>query len=183
MSNLLSKTEKKEIKKLYYTRLLAVGFLILGFVALAGSALILPTLLLTKSNERVLTERTNSLASKETTGLEKSLSATVADINTRLSVFDTVTPKSPLIGTVINSVLNAKSSAITIQQITTSPIPKKSTDIAVVITGIAKDRESLLAFSGRLQKIEGLSNVTVPISSFLKNSNMSFTINLNALLK
>ncbi len=128
-------------------------------------------------------EKSNSLIGKETSNLEKTLSASISDINAKLQIFGDKAQIFPMTKTTLEPVIKLKGDAISISQFSGALVPKKDNEIAISVSGIARNREALLAFSDRVSKQEGISSVTVPISSFLKNSNMSFTMNFVSKIK
>jgi hypothetical protein len=182
MSNLLPPAQKKSILRLYRKRFISLAFIsVLSLVAI-GALLLLPSLYVAHSSEQLLTQKRDVLASNDTSTITKSLGASINDINSRLNVFSTSAPTSPLVADVINPILGVKTAAVHITNITYT-LGAKDTQADVDISGTADSREALLAFSDQLGEISTFSNVAVPISSFIKNANVTFTVSATVVLK
>lgn len=183
MSNLLPQQEKKQIKKLFKKRFVTIIALIFSTAGIIASISMVPTFIYSKDTENFLLNKKAQLAGKETSGLEKSLTEAINDINTRLQVFSDGPIIFPITNTVLDPILKIKSSQIFIDKFTGDIDPKKKGEIVVTVSGTASNREALLRFSGDIGKIDGVSSVSVPISSFLRNSNVSFAINFSSVIK
>jgi len=182
MSNLLPIEQKKSILRLYRKRFLALTFFYIIALALVGLLLLLPSLFLSKSSESLLSQKRDVLASNDTSTITKSLAASIGDINTRLAIFPGNTTASPLVADFVNPVLGAKTKAIHLTNLTYA-LGDSPTTAAIQIEGTADSREDLLSFTGSLKAIKTFSNVNVPITSFIKDSDVTFTITAAAALK
>ncbi len=175
MSNVLPPQEKRTLIRLYRTRVLVVA--LAGVVALAAAAMLLavPSLLVLKSRAQSLLANSDRLAGFESTTVAHMLSETTADINARLAALPaaSVTP-SPVIAGLIDPVLRAQTAKIHITDIGYTRMPK-SKDAQVKITGIADDRDALLAFAAALGKSGAFTSVTVPLTNFIKDTDVPFT--------
>lgn len=183
MSNLLPYAEQKQIIKMYRTRFVAVVFFALATLLLMASILIAPALVMSRDSENAIASRRDILASHETNTIERTLTQTIDDINMRLGVFPLTAPSSPIVKSFIDPVLTAKTSAIHITQFGINTDPKNPSATVISISGVANTREDLLAYAALLQKVPEITNVLVPIESFLQGSNESFTITANVAQK
>ena len=183
MSNLLPYNEQQHIVHMYHARFATVAIFALGALLVFASALIVPSLLLSRGTEAAIIARRDALAGRETNTIEKNLTQTVDDINTRLAVFRPTLPNSPLLQSFLEPVLDAKTPSIQIAQMGFTTDPKKPGVAAISISGVANTREALLDYAAKLRGIDGVHDVLVPIESFLKGSNESFTISATVDLK
>lgn len=183
MSNLLPKKEKDEIAKLYKTRFISVALFSLSALSLAGSVLLFPSYYSLESTENALIEKKNSYSGRETTGINGSLTTALTDVNARLAVFSDQNPASPIVHSFIDPILSAKTSLVRITDLSFSADPKNVKSAEVKISGTTSNRDALLEFSNALSRTSGVSNVSVPITSFLKNSDLMFTISATVDLK
>ncbi len=176
MSNLLPQIEKEETIKLYRMRYAGVVIIAFATLAFTGGLLLFPSLFYLKSSEEVLLSKKNSLSGRETSGIQESLISALKDINTRLSAFPEESVVSPISQSFIDPVLKAKTSEVHLTGFNYSARPdnKKTADVRII--GVADNREALLVFSGNLSKTNGVTDVDVPITSFLKNSDVLFTV-------
>lgn len=174
MSNLLPPQEKKAILRMYRQRFLSVALVALAGIAIASSFLVLPTFFLVETKESLLEEKRAILAGRETSEIQRTLAQSIGDINERLGVFPSTAPSSPIIGSFIDPVLSAKTARVHLVEFSYSVIEKKPGEIQIEIAGVADNRSALLEFAERLRKAENISNVTVPIESFIKDQNVTF---------
>lgn len=183
MSNLLPEQEKKQIKKLFNKRFATISVAFFSVAGFLATILIIPTFIYSKDTEKFLLDKKAQLAGKETSGLEKSLTEAITDINTRLQVFSDGPIIFPMTNTVLDPILKVKSNKIYINKFTGNIDQKKKGEMTITISGTATSRDALLKFSEDIGKLDGVSSVSVPISSFLRNSNVSFTINFSSTIK
>ena len=182
MSNLLPAHQKISIRHLYRKRFMAIVFMLLiGFSAI-GVLLLLPSLMFLRESRSLLIQKRDTLAGRETSTISRTLGATIGDINTRLGVFSDTAVASPLIAPFIDPVLRAKTNAI---HLTTFSyiVPEKAKTATIEISGTADNRETLLAFAEELRKIPGFSAVTVPIGSFIKDTDVTFNVTATLAIK
>lgn len=182
MSNLLQQTEKRAIVRMYRKRFIGVAFLALSALLVAACLLTLPSFLFLKSHELVLVAKRDTLAGYETSTIAKSLTTAVTDVNTRLAVFPASETASPLIADFMNPVLLAKNNSIHLVGFSYVPSTKPG-KAEVKITGTADSRVALLAFTDRLKKVGSFEGVNVPITNFIKDSNVPFTISATVSLQ
>ncbi len=182
MSNLIFKEDKEAILSQYRMRFITVTLSYISILVFAACALLVPSLLISKDSVAALEQKKASYEGKETSELETSLNATITEINTKLDLFSDATPTVPLTKSMLDRVQSAKDATIriTLFNYTLGANPKTAD---IQISGIADNRASLLAFGKRLQGTEGITSVVVPITSFIKDQNVPFTISLSVALK
>ncbi len=182
MSNLLPPSQKQDILRLYRKRLVSIA--LLTFVGLLMSAFVLamPSLLYLKSSEIVLTAKRDTLSGYETSSIARTLSTAVADVNSRLAVFPATETASPLIADFVNPVLLAKSNSIHLVGFSYEKGAKLN-EAKVKVTGTADSRVALLAFTDRLKKVGSFSDVNVPITNFILDTNVPFTVSATVSLQ
>lgn len=175
MSNLLPPNEKTAILHLYRKRFLVLCLLTLAGLALAGSALLFPSLYYIKSQESVFAEKRDELSGQETNKIAATLATTIADINARLNVFSNTAVASPLLGSFIDPVLKIKTNAVHITNFAYARA-EKGNDVNIQVSGTTDSRADLLLFADKMKTSGRFANVNVPIASFIKDSNVTFTI-------
>jgi hypothetical protein len=181
MSNLLSPKEKRSITRLYRRRFIAVAFFCLMAFALASALELFPSLFFLRSHRAVLADNKASLQGREGSLVAVNLAKTVADINQHLAVFSDATFPAPLTASFIDPVLKIKKAHIHITNLSYQAA-ERSTEALVQISGTADSRGDLLDFTDTLKAAPGFKNVQVPIASFIKDSNVTFTINASVTL-
>lgn len=175
MSNLLPPEQKKSLLHLYRMRFFAVVFIAIICVAAIGIAALIPSFFVSKESEATLTASRDVLASHETSSIQKSLSQSIIDINDRLSVFSGSWFTSPILADFVDPILSAKPAGLRLTDLSFTP-DKSGMTAKVEISGVANNRELLLAFGDKVKQLPNFSNVDIPITSFIKDSNVTFTI-------
>ena len=176
MSNILPQKEISKIARLYRKRFLVIAFTAVTLLAAVGCAMLIPTLYYARQNELVLQAKKDQLDQLETGSYRQSLADSISDINSRLEVFGQVPAISPVIGSVVNVVLSAKTPNIHIEEIQSGTDSKDPTLADVTVTGFADTREALLYFADTLRGNAGVTGVNVPIDTYIKNTDVPFTM-------
>ena len=182
MSNLLPQRHKADLLKLYRKRYVSLAFFGVAFLALVAIVLLLPSYLYLRSSQILLTTKRDTLASYETATIATQLAGTVTDINSRLGVFPAVTPASPLIAGMIDPILQVEPAAVHITEFDFAP-GITAVQAKVSVSGVADSRTDLLAFADKVRDIASFTSVDVPITSFIKDTDVPFTLTAVVALK
>lgn len=175
MLNILAIEEKKKILTEYRLRLAVVSVFAVGSLVLASLVLLAPSYLLAVSkhnstqNELVVLEEKYSQG-----GHEKEVSVQIRDLNNKILILlgdSTNTRLSP--PQIILNIIKTKGDAIKIQGFTYDTIADQE---RIILVGTARDRDSLAAFIETLKNDQAYTNVTLPISSYVKSTNIEFSI-------
>lgn len=181
--NLLPHEEKKKIRAEYRLRLGTVALAAVLFLVISNFALLVPSYLRASSKESVAEARittSTGMTAREHEEEENDANVRVKELNKKLSVLSTggTAASYALLSQTIASILALKSSAIKIQSITydaTQPERRR-----YVVSGRALDRDSLAQFSDKLKKSASFAKVELPISSFVKSTDIDFSLVLEA---
>lgn len=177
MINLIPNEEKKKITKDFYLRVITIIFIMLGAVMLIASILLLPAYFIFSANKNsanpeseLLIDETSSLPSEDPILIAK-------DLKNKLSIIEN-TQKNKFIFSqkIINEIILQKTPGIKITEISYQNDNKIGRTVSV--SGSAKSREILLSFRRALENDPTFSKVDLPISNFVKGSNIKFFLNL-----
>ncbi len=182
MTNLLSPQEIKHIKLLYKKRFVVVALRALIVLSVIASACLVPSYIYATEQENILLAKKSIYEKKETGELKQSLISSISDINARLAGFNETALSSPIISSFIDPILKARVSSVYLSNFGYSIVPNANT-AHVTISGVSVSREAILSFADNLKNIPGVLNVDVPITNFIKESNMPFTITITVSLK
>jgi len=175
MLNILPTTEKKKILLEYRLRLAVVFTLALGFIVIASLVLLFPAYLLAVSKFKASENQVVALEKKYgSSAQEKEISAQIREINNKiilLSSGDTSKRLSPT--EAITNILNLKGELIKIYTFAYESTASKE---RIVLTGVARDRDSLANFFETLKKSPTFTSVTMPISSYVRSENIDFSV-------
>jgi hypothetical protein len=177
MINLIPKEEKKRMTTDFYFRITVLFLVLFGSCILIASIAILPSYFFS-SMKNVLADTKLEIQKREPLPLlgEQSL-LIIKDINKKLDLVES-SEKNKFLPSqkVINSILLKKRPDIKITQILYENDVAKGKKIS--ITGTAPSREVLLLFRKALEDSSNFKSINLPISNFVKGSNIQFYLNL-----
>ena len=161
----------------FYYRLLVL-FLLLGcFVLLVAIVTIMPAYFVSSVKDSIVNTKLEIQKNEPppTVG-EQSLEA-IKDMNTKLGIVENAEKNKFLLSSnVISAILLQKRSDIKITEISYQVDPIKGKTISV--TGTAPSREVLLLFRQALENSSAFKSVDLPISNFVKGTDIQFNLNL-----
>jgi len=175
MLNILPTAEKKKIITEYRLRLASMAIFAVAALVLVSLVLLIPSYILAVSKFDNISGQISQLESKQDlTGQEKGIDAQVRDVNKKVNLFlagrgvDRLSPPD-----IIARVIAMRGSTIKIQGF--------DYDVAgdqerLAISGVAADRDSLAQFVEVLKKDPTFTSVELPVSSYVKSVNISFSI-------
>jgi hypothetical protein len=175
--NLIPKEEKKQMMIDFYFRLGLLFLIMLDFCIVVLFVSILPSYFLSSVKVTLVNTKLENQKREPLPLLGEQALAEIKDINNKLDLVENAEKnKFTLSVRVINSIILGKRSDIKITQIVyeNNPISGKK----ISITGTAPSREVLLLFRQSLQDNSTFKNVDLPISNFVKGSNIQFNLSL-----
>jgi len=176
--NLIPKEERKKMTIDFYYRFLSLLFLLLSFVVLILSVAILPAYFLSSVKESISNAKLENQKNEGVPLLGQQSLSDVKNINNKLSLVENAEKnKFPISEKVINEILSKKTTDIKITQILY--VDGATIGGKISVLGVASSREALLSFERALGDDPKFTNVNLPISSFIKESNIDFDLNLN----
>jgi hypothetical protein len=177
MINLIPNHEKKTKVKDFYFRLTVVSFVVLALCILIASIAILPSYFLSSVRRNLVATKIEVQTNQAIPQASQDILATIATLKSKIDLVENAEKKKYLISEkIINQIMLQKMPEIKIKQISyenTTTGGKK-----VVIRGLAPSREKLLLFRQALEDDAAFKKVDLPISNFVKGSNIPFSINL-----
>ncbi|MES2315198.1 MAG: hypothetical protein V4486_00470 [Patescibacteria group bacterium] len=177
MINLIPNEEKKSKVKDFYFRLLVTSFMVVAVSMLVASAAILPAFFFSLVKKNLTDSKLAAQKSEPLPALDQKTLDEVKDLNTKLNLVEkTQKNKYSISQKIINEIVAEKMSDIKITQILYQSDPAKGK--TVTIGGTASSRERLLLFKQTLADNVAFKKVDLPISNFVKGSDIKFSINL-----
>jgi len=178
MINLIPKEEKKKMATDFYLRLFILFLWMMSFSVFVASVAMLPAYFFSLVKDATSNTKLEIQKNTQVPAVgEESLSA-IKDMNTKLNLVENAENNKFLVSEkVINEIISDKTPDIKIVQITyqNDPITGKT----VVVLGTAPSRQSLLLFEQTLENDSAFKNVNLPISDFVKDSNLQFNLSLS----
>jgi hypothetical protein len=174
MSNLLSPKDKKEIKREYLLRLMAVATLFLGMTMVVALILSLPSYFLSSSKVELVSDRVDFLKSYIKKRQESNVTLGLLKTNEKIEALQNINENR--LSESIQLILNEKTESIKITGITLRETGDNGRDIFV--SGMARNRDSLISFRDSLKLISFFVEVDLPISNLAKNQNIDFNLRI-----
>lgn len=181
MINLIPKEEKKKITKGFYYRIVVL-FLVVGsasfFVAFVA---ILPSYFLSSVKDSLINTKLEIQKNEPVPLPEAQTVATIKDLNDKLTLIEKKENKEFVVSQkVINAVILKKMPSIKITDISyqNSPSNDPAQGGKISIQGTAPSREVLLLFRQALEDDTTFKSVNLPISNFVKGSDIQFYLSL-----
>lgn len=177
MINLIPNHEKKKKLKDFYFRFAVVLLSLIGVCAVIGAVSLLPAYFLSTIGrdmaETKLIEQKKYLDTAE----DKATATTVADLDKKLRLVQNFDPKQYIVSEkIINEVLLRKTPDIRIIRIVYENNAAEGREVKV--SGVAPSRERLLLFRRALETAPAWKEVDLPISNFVKGSDIEFELTL-----
>jgi len=177
MINLIPKEEKKKMIIDFYYRLAILFVVMLDFCILVAFFSMIPSYFISSMKYSLISENVENQKLEPLSLQGKESLALIKDIDNKLVVVEKFEKNKFLLSTgVINAILLKKRSDIKITQILYENNEKSGRKIS--LTGIAPSREILLLFRQTLEDGSSFKNVILPISNFVKGSDINFSLSL-----
>lgn len=182
MLNILPFEEKKKVTTEYRLRLAVVVVFAVAALVLASLVLLIPSYMLAVSKYNFVADELARLQQKQSgASQEKEVDAQIKEVNKKITLFlgnEKVAQRTP--SEVVREILAVKDPAVKVQSILY--------DINVdherlVLSGRADDRDSLARFVEALKKDPSFSAVDLPIGSYVKSTNIDFSLALERVIK
>lgn len=177
MINLIPNQEKKKKVKDFYFRFAAVFVTALGFCAAVGAAALLPTYFLANAELTLAEEKLLAQQNEPPTQTDQNLAARVQDLDRKLGLVESAEKNAYLISQkVISEIVARKMPDIKITKFiyeNDGALGRK-----ITILGQAPSRERLYLFRLALEGDIFFKEVELPISNFVKGSDIEFSLSL-----
>jgi len=177
MINLIPNQEKKKKVKDFYFRLTVIFLFVLSFCFLIATVAILPAYFLSSVKKNLAENKLETQNAEVVPLLDQNTSLVIEDLNNKLTLIEEAQKNKYLVSAkVINEVVLKKMYDIKITSIfyESNEMGEKK----VNINGIASSRERLLLFRRALENDTAFKKVDLPISNFVKGTNIRFFLTL-----
>lgn len=184
MINLIPNKEKKEMVKGFYYRLAVLFLLVTGFSFLAFFVAILPSYFLSSVKNDIINAKLKVQKNESVPVPDQEALRVIKDLKNKLDLVENAeNSKFTISEKVINAIIFKKMSSIKITDIfyENDSLKAPEGDKAVkkiTIKGNAPSREVLLLFRQALEDGATFKQVDLPISNFVKGSDIKFYLSL-----
>lgn len=181
MINLIPKEEKKKMVAGFYFRLVVVYLLSFAFPILIGSGLLIPSYFLAYTKQDFVDKKLEAQKNEPVPLPDQETLAIIKDVNNKLQIIERAWSNDFVFSQrVINAIILKKLPNIKITGISYEADLKSESgeEGAISIEGMAPSREVLLSFRQALEDSNFFKKVDLPISNFVKGSNIQFYLSL-----
>ncbi|KKR62125.1 hypothetical protein A2643_02055 [Candidatus Nomurabacteria bacterium RIFCSPHIGHO2_01_FULL_39_220] len=177
MINLIPNTEKKKMVKSFYYRFTVVCLVVFGLSVLIGTFVMIPSYFLVRTKEDLVNKKLEAQKSESVSAPDQETLAITQDLENKLWLLEgSESDKFTISKEVVSAIVQKKIFSIKITDISYENNPPAGKKVS--IEGIAPSREILLAFRRLLENDPLFKSVDLPISNFIKGSNIRFNLNL-----
>ena len=179
MINLIPNEEKKVMIRDFYLRLLVVSFVIFAFAIFVASVAILPAYFISSTQKNLASEKLDIQKNESLPLVDQETATAIKDLKSKLILIENASKNKFVVSEkAINNILSKKMSDIKINQIhydENDPVKGR----VISINGTAPSRERLLLFRQALEESGLFAKVDLPISNFIKGSDIIFYLSLS----
>jgi len=175
MFNLLPEQEKKQIIEEYKARRAIITLVFIFAIGLIGVISIFPAYILSSSKASEVVRNIEAIRNSDIFKEEAELSSKLSEANLKLLALRPPKAQRSVVS-LFTSVVDHKNADIRIDGFLYTALPNGTTRITV--NGIARGRQDLSNFVAELKKDPLLSKVDLPVSSFTKDQNADFSLDI-----
>jgi hypothetical protein len=183
MIDLLPISAKNTIRKEYRLRVFVVCFAAVSLIFAVALVSFLPTYFSVLSRHEAFLFESQSAELKNRMSQVKEMETIVEETNKKINLLQS--SSVPRVKDIFLKILESKDSGLIITALSynSMAVSKKGKEdsvspASVSIQGVSSDRATLLAFKDALSRKKEIETVTLPISSLVKDTDLSFSINL-----
>lgn len=175
MINLIPSEEKKKIRKDFYMRVIIVSFFVLGIAVLLSNVMLIPAVFYASLEKKLAEDHFKNTENNLSVDLNKEDKVLIESLDSKINLINNFRKDKFLVSVrVIDNILNIKIDGIKINEINyTNDITKGK---SINIRGQASSREKLLTFKNKLSQDANFKKVDLPVSNFVKSSNIEFNL-------
>lgn len=175
MFNLLPEQEKKQIIEEYKARRAIITLVFVFAIGLIGIISIFPAYVLSTSKSEEVVRNIAAIRSSSIFQEESELSSKLSEANLKLLALKPPKTQGSVVS-LFSSIIEHKSKDIRLDSFVYMSPSEGTTKITV--RGIARGRQNLSDFVAELKKDPLFSKVDLPVSSFAKDENANFSLDI-----
>jgi len=177
MINLIPKEEKRKMKVDFYFRIATLFLITLDCCAFIAFIALLPSYFLSSVKENLANSKISAQNDEPVPTVGEQSLSIAKGVNSKISLVETAEKNQFLLSTkIINTVIFKKGPNIKINRISYDNSTNQGKK--VTINGTASSREALLFFRDTLASDPNVKNVNLPVSNFVKGTDIDFNITL-----
>ncbi|MEI8174824.1 MAG: hypothetical protein WCG28_02640 [bacterium] len=181
MINLIPKEEKKRIVRVFHYKLIVLLLMVVGGSIFFAFISILPSYFVSLEINNIIDVKLQEQKNEPIPSIDKETLSVIKDLDGRLSLVENAeSNKFNISEKIINAIILKKIPNVKITSVyyENNSDNKQLQNKSVNIQGNATSREILLLFRQSLENTIAFKQVSLPISNFIKSSNIQFSLSL-----
>lgn len=174
VTNLLPQERRTALSRGYFLRLGVVGLVLITVLALISTVLLIPAYILLTDSARVKEARLATVTATLSGTDEAVLAARLDAISANAETLSALA-RAPSASAVIRALLDIARPSVTLSGFDYRPVLGKSPGM-LVVSGTSATRDALRSYQIALQGAPFVLSASLPVSAFVKDSNLAFTI-------
>lgn len=180
MINLIPSQDKKRMVRDFYSRLIATIFIMLGVCALVTAVAVFPSYFSAVLKKNLANQKFEAQEKEPLPSVDQETLNTMDNIKAKLELIENTERNTFLVSEkIIKEIISSKTNNIKITKINYEHSPTKGRFIN--INGTAPSREELLTFRKILENNKSFKDINLPISNFIKGTDIQFNLTLVAI--
>ena len=175
-TNLLPYERVRAARRSYFVRLAGLTLWIAALLLAIHALLNVPTYFYLRSQEVNRQAALTDLSQKISTQQDQTINKELKALNSK-AVFLAALSKKPLASEAVRLILGVRRQGVTLTSISYAATTAEKSS-AMIVTGTAQTREALRAYQLALQGAPFVSAVNLPVNTYTKDTNISFTMTL-----
>ena len=177
MINLIPIEKKKKNALYFYYRIIRISFYVFCLSLFIAVLSILPAYFLSSVKKSISSQKLEAQKLETIPKLDEETVSVLNSVNNKLDLIENIKDKNYLISDdVIKEVVSRKTEGIKITRISFEK--KLNNEKTINVEGVAKSREQLLLFRESFEGSVLFKKVDLPISNFVKGSNIQFSLTI-----
>lgn len=175
--NLLPDEKIRALERVYVSRVFIFAAYLLVGIVVANAALLFPTHLLLSSQITAHEAALQQLNASSALVDEASFAIKLAALMKDASYIETLSVARP-VGHLMSDVIGVTHKGISLTNISFQPQTGAKKESTLLLTGVAASRDTLRAYQVALQSDPSVQSATIPVSVFVSETKLPFTITL-----
>ena len=163
---------------MYKSRVFLVGIIFFVAVVGVGSIALLPALFWSFVKEKTAEEKLIVVSQIVSTEERKNIRERVSDTNQKIALLTGDEEKTIMVWEAILKSIARKNPDISLTAFYYENLPVSTTGKKMTISGVSENRQTLLAFVNDLKRETAFADVIVPVSNFVRNINIPFSVSV-----
>lgn len=162
---------------MYKSRLFIVALLFLESILIFGIVSLFPSIVSSFVKEKEAKDRLSIVSQIVSTEEQKNIRESVSEVNKKIALLEAKDPRTVLLSEAIEKIIARAGEGIRVTAFFFDKTFSASGEV-LAVSGIARDRRTLLAFVDEVRLEESFMSVDLPVSNFVRSADIPFSISV-----